>query len=154
MNRYFFSALCVLLLQACTSETIFQQKYKLDHHSWKTEQVLVFNWDIKDTTLLFDIELEIDHDADFRFQNQYIKAKTKFPDSTTKEQILSLELFDDTGRPYGNCVSSTCKTPILLQSRIKFQKSGTYQLQLSQNGREPESPGIHAVQLKILKSKV
>lgn len=154
MNRYFFPLLYVLLFQACSSETVFEKKYNLDHNSWKTEQVLVFNWDIKDTTLLFDIELEIAHDADFRFQNQYIKAKTTFPDSTSNEQILSLELFDDTGRPYGNCISSKCKTPILLQSRIKFPKSGNYQLQLKQNGREPESAGIQSIQLKVLKSKI
>lgn len=153
MYKSLFFTFITIFFQACSNDVVYQKKFELENNSWKSEQILSYIWEIKDTTQWYSMVLEITHDVDFRFQNQYVKTKTTFPDSTFQEQVLSLELFDDTGRPFGNCGSSDCQTPIQLQTKVKFAKGGSYQLQVKQDGRESESKGIHSIELKIAKAR-
>ncbi|MBK8954407.1 MAG: gliding motility lipoprotein GldH [Saprospiraceae bacterium] len=151
-HKFSFYLLLIPIFLSCSSNDTYLQKFEIAERTWHSSQVVQFDWDIVDTTSFYDMELEITHELNFRFQNQYVKALTVFPDSTSSEQILSLELFDSSGRPYGKCGNAVCKTPILLQPNIKFPFPGSYHLKLQQNGREASSQGIHAIQLKVIKS--
>jgi gliding motility-associated lipoprotein GldH len=95
----------------------------------------------------------VNHSNDLAFRNVYVKCKTTFPDNQVKEQVLSLELFDESGKPYGKCSSSECNTNIKLIYATRFPLPGTYQLSLEQYGRDSLLNGIESLGLLIEKEK-
>lgn len=136
---------------SCKDALTLNQEHSFDHESWSSQDTIHFKWTIPDTSLWYSMELVVQHKLEFPFQNQYVMVHTLFPDQHLTEQLLSLELYDDTGRPFGKCNGSLCNTPLLLQEKVKFPQIGAYQIDLMQNGRDTVVNGLSALRLKIQK---
>lgn len=145
-----FLFFCCILI-ACNNDTVYQHKEKIEFESWSYGQILNYNWTIKDTIDWYSMQLKIEHLPNLNYRNTYVKCITSFPDSSKKEQILSLELFDAAGIPFGKCSNSKCNTEISLIAKSKFQFQGEYGLSIEQYGRDSVVMGINSFELDIKK---
>ncbi|MBK9727276.1 MAG: gliding motility lipoprotein GldH [Saprospiraceae bacterium] len=145
-------SLLLLFFFSCNSHELYKQKFNIKSDTWEYNQTIQYSWEIVDTISRYDIILAIDHIPDLHFRNLYIQCKTTFPDQNSKDQIVSLELYDETGKPYGDCSNSKCTTEILLQTKIRFPFPGKYDLAIDQFSRDLKIPGIHSLELKIMKT--
>ncbi len=156
-SKYKFVLFCMLginlFVLSCKSKVILDKEIQIPKQIWSQREIISFEWNVNDTTGTYNMELNIEHDVNFPFQNQYVLINTIFPDQVKKEQLLSLELFDTGGKPYGVCSSNTCSTNLLLQQKIKFPMIGTYQMQIKQFGRDTALQGVHQLHLRILSAQ-
>ncbi|MBP9209773.1 MAG: hypothetical protein KBF37_05540 [Saprospiraceae bacterium] len=150
-SRHFLFALVLVagVLSSCSEPVLYESNLEIREGTWRAEENLEFSWSVGDTTQWYVMELVVEHDAEFPFQNQYVKTVTRFPDSSNREQVLSLELFDDVGRPFGKCRGENCFVTLTLQPRFKFPQPGEYRLSLYQNGRTASIVGIRHIGLRI-----
>lgn len=148
---FIFTLFFQLFCSSCIEPgIIFNQKINIKNNTWETNQVPEFAWTVNDSSSLYNLVLTIEHHPDLNFRNLYVKCKTTFPDSSTKDQILSLEIFEEKGKPFGNCSNSKCKTEIMLQNNIRFPLIGDYHLAIEQYSREKMLSGINSLNLKII----
>lgn len=152
INSAFFF-LIFLLFPACNNNSIFHQIIKIENNKWMYSQRLNYKWSVKDTSDSYSITLKIVHDPNLEYRNVYVKCLTSFPDSSKKEQVLSLELFNESGKPFGHCSSASCNTEITLISKTKFQFQGEYGLSIEQYGRDSMVKGLQSFELDIEKIK-
>ena len=138
-----------LLLSSCKPELVLDQKVRIAEPGWTQAQTIAFTWEIQDTQQLYGMYLTVGHQSELSYRNLYIKSLTTFPNQTKKDQIISLELYDETGNPYGDCSASSCNTEIELQGKTKFPEPGSYQLELQQYSRLDTFAGIRDFHLRI-----
>ncbi len=141
----------LIVLDSCKCKYQFQQEILIPKSNWDTSQIIRFNWQIEDTSSWYNLNLQLKHSLDLSYQNLYVKSSTRFPDQTTKEQILSFELFDQSGKPTGNCSCDKCETEIELLPKFKFPGIGSYDLSLEQFSRDTSISGIHSFELRLTK---
>lgn len=156
--HFHFTTCCLLLIlgliSSCTSETFYEQEIKFENGLWTYDKQTRFNWQIIDTSIAYDLELEVDHAREMEFRNCYIKLKTEFPDSSHTYQVLSMELYDSSGKAYGQCNSDRCTTSLDLMGRFKFPKPGDYAITIEQFGRDSVLQGINGLTLKLSEIKL
>ncbi len=143
----------MLIFSACGKDYIYQEYSELDKAGWKYQNPVSFSFEIRDTTKVYDLLLEVTHADTFAFENAYVKVFTSFPDGKITEQQLSLELAAKNGRWNGNCSGGQCKLLIGLQQGAIFNQSGKYKVSFEQYGRSALLKGIYEIGFLIENTK-
>ncbi len=139
-------------LTSCSKNNVYNETLEIPGGVWNYPNVLQFDFEIRDTLSVYNLDLEIEHSPDFSYQNLYSRIFTGFPSGERLEKILSLELADKTGKWQGKCSSNHCKLNIPIQENAYFNQVGKYSLALEQYMRQDSLPGVFAVSLIIRKS--
>ncbi len=153
MTRFISCYILFLLLSSCGKDRMFFQKNEVSPEGWPYNQEIDFQVEVDDTTGSYDLELHIEHDRSFSYQNIYLDIITVFPDGRKTEQELSVELADDFGQWTGNCKGTDCEVVVDLIKKISFQLPGNYGFLISQHSREESLKGIKSISLGVAKSK-
>lgn len=138
-----------ILLIGCGPNYIFEEEKTIPDGAWAYSDTLTFDFNIVDTTKVYNLYLEVDHSTDYRFQNLYVKIKTKFPKGNQIEQTVSLELANKFGLWLGDCGSENCEITIPIQEQVYFQESGEYRIILEQFMRENPLKELNGFGVKI-----
>ena len=136
------SLFLLLFFSSCGKDYIYKEYIELDVSGWTYDKPVVFNFEIKDTSKVYDLLLDVEHLDTFAFENAYVKVLTTFPDGKVTEQQLSLELAAKNGKWNGNCSSGKCDLLIGLQQGAIFAGTGKYKVSFEQYGRNPVLKGI------------
>jgi len=149
MIRFALFAAVLLGFLSCDNSTIFEERHEFDVGSWGYDQEAVFEFEISDTTALYDLYFTLNHGKDYAYQNLYLKAFTLFPDGSELNDPLSLEMANKAGKWYGKCSGSSCKLTALIQKDAFFNQLGKYKLRVIQFMRTDPVKDIKALQFKI-----
>lgn len=146
-----FLALMAILLgfTACQNDYFYDQTVNPEAETWRYDQPAQFDFTIQDTSIRYDFLLDIKHREDFSYQNLYTEIITQFPDSTSQDDVVSLELADKLGLWVGDCRKGYCSLTIALQEQARFAIPGDYSLRLEQFTRTDSLPGVAALRLRI-----
>lgn len=147
--NFFFYAFVVLLLSSCGKNYIYENEISIAQGNWNYKDTINFDFEIVDTTKVYNLFLELDHLTDYRFQNLYVQISTTFPKGKRESQTLSLELASNLGEWKGDCNSTNCTTLVPIQEQVYFQEKGDYQITLEQFMREDPIKGLNKFGLKI-----
>jgi gliding motility-associated lipoprotein GldH len=141
----------VIAFSSCTGN-IYSHEEQLAEDTWGYNDSLTYTFSIPDTAQLYTMELDVKHTDAFPFENCYVKIKSRYPDKTTKVDVLSMNL--PTFRQLdGEKSGDYLLAPIAIQPVAKFKEKGTYSMTFFQNTRRDSLPGIHSLKLKINKLK-
>lgn len=149
-SRIFIVLLCLILGAACQSNLISEEKHLMDKDPWSFNEFVDFSLEVQDTTIQYDLILEVQHHPDFSFQNFYTKVYTIFPSSKEVASQVSLQIADNMGTWLGKCNSSSCRVELLLQERFRFKEIGKHQIKIENYSRE-ELSKLQAFTLKLYK---
>jgi len=142
----------VIAFSSCTGN-IYSHEEQLAEDTWGYNDSLTYTFSIPDTAQLYTMELDVKHTDAFPFENCYVKIKSRYPDKTTKVDVLSLEFADPSGSWMGEKSGDYLLAPIAIQPVAKFKEKGTYSMTFFQNTRRVILPDIHSLKLKINKLK-
>ena len=152
-NILFLASLC-LLLSACGPKVIVEESKVIDSTGWAYDNELTFSFDITDTTSVYDIWVEMEHDVDFPYQNFYSNIRTEFPDGKEQVQLLSFEIAEKSGRWFGKCNDESCHIEIPLQVGARFDQIGDYLIGFEQYSRKDSLWGIKDFTFKLTESEM
>ncbi|MEM7572003.1 MAG: gliding motility lipoprotein GldH [Bacteroidota bacterium] len=139
------AALFLLTLTACGPSYIFEETKPIAEDGWSYNDTLNFNFEIVDTSTIYDLHLILDHKDDFASQNTYVRLKLRFPDGKRTDEQLSLQMADAFGVWLGDCRGENCSLDIPIQTGAYFSQSGNYQLTVEQFSRAELLYGITAL---------
>lgn len=142
---------CVTLI-SCGPKIVFEKTVSFDQEYWSYGDSLNFEFSVKDTTMNYDLIVEIGHNSNFPYQNVYSNISTNYPDGTRQDQILSFELAEKTGKWYGKCKDEACTFIVPLQSAVRFDQLGTYNIEFDQYSRTDSLWGFNDFTLRLTES--
>lgn len=134
-------------LFSCGENHFYKTTMEILDSSWAYEDTLSYTFQIEDTTARYDIGLEISHQADYEYQNLYVKILTRFPDQKLLSQTLPIDFADNTGKWYGDCRGDRCVVHVQLQQNAIFDQIGSYRFQIAQFMRVNPVRGIESTAL-------
>lgn len=143
------TTLCVL--QSCNSDVLYSESFSLENDQWINKDTIGFTFDVTDTNAVYDLLLDVKHDAAFPNQNCYTLIKTRYPNGKVLNQQVSLELASAQGAWYGDCGSSWCTLYLPIQERAYFNLPGQYNISLQQYNRMDTLKGIRTIGLMVKK---
>ena len=138
---------------ACAEKPIYKNEKILSSKSWSEDDPLNFDFEIADTTELYNLDLFIDHGTDYQFQNIYLEIKTVFPDGEEIANLIPVNFADRFGKWFGKCSSEACKLRVFLKQDFKFRQTGAYSIEINQKSREKELKSIHKITAALYKKQ-
>ncbi len=139
------------LSTACKKETVlFEKEYPCPNAQWQHRDTLNFAFDIADTMALYDIVLTVKHRTDYAFQNIYTQISTQFPQGQRPQQLINVDLADNTGTWHGTGSGQTRTYDVDIQQNAFFNQSGKYVITLEQFMRTEALAGIESIALRLV----
>ncbi len=143
----------VLLLGSCNLQSItYEKKIRYPKQVWTYADSITYNFNIVDTTSLYNFELVILHNDWYSFQNLYTKLTTTFPDGKSLSQVVNFDLAEPNGKWEGDRIGSIYKCRTTIQENAFFSLPGKYVLTLGQNTRTDTLYGIKGFDFRLVKS--
>jgi gliding motility-associated lipoprotein GldH len=148
-------ALALLLLgfAACKEPFEYKESRPLSENGWTYRDTLDYQFNITDTSVLYNLYLVFEHADTFAWQNLYVKLYTRFPDGKRLSKPCSFDFYNNQGKSNGQCSGSTCVYRSLLQGNAFFNVPGAYLLTLEQYMRQDAVKGIKKVTFLLEKTK-
>lgn len=135
----------------CKDNLLYKQNIKIEQQVWNNQELL-YRWSAKDTSIKYDLVLNVKYNDKIPSQNIYIHCTSTNPSGDSTNQNVSLELLDITGKPLGNCGFGSCTAHIVLASKVYFPTLGEYSLKILPFSRINPIPGLMDIGLTIEKS--
>jgi gliding motility-associated lipoprotein GldH len=148
-----FVLLGALLLAGCRPGPVLKEKKTFADQGWSHADTLDFKATIADTSLQYDLFIDVAHSPEFPNQNFYLRILTQFPDGIRQEKLVSLELADNSGFWFGRCNKKNCRLRIPIQEKAFFNQPGAYLFTLEQYSRLDPLPGIKQMGMLIRPSR-
>lgn len=141
----------LLMLTGCDPERVYEQNVDLPDNNWQIDNAPVFEFEIQDTTQVYDVYVNVRYNLQYDYYNLYLRHQLIGPDSTQLSASLHELLLMDakTGQPLGSGSSDTYDVQALVLNDIQFSKAGTYKFQLTQYMRRDPLPHIMAVGVRV-----
>lgn len=149
MNQLFFLSLFfVVLLASCQESFLYEKTIRLDQ-TWSYHDSIRFDVPIRDTTKLYDLYLDIEHDKNYAFQNIYTYFHTQYPSGARNSRMVNIDFSDQTGQWYGKCGNQTCRLSVVLQQNAYFNEMGEHLITIEQFTRREALAGVRALAFKV-----
>ena len=150
-----WSAALMLLLVSCDPARVYEQNIDLPKGNWQIENAPVFEFEIQDTTKVYDIYFNVRYNLQYDFYNLYLRHQLLAPDSSElSSKLHEIMLMDaKTGKPLGTGSSDTFDLQALALDDVKFDKAGKYSIKLTQYMRRDPLLHILAIGVRVSENK-
>ncbi len=145
-----YSLLLLLLLWSCDSKRVFEDFHTIEG-SWSKDEPYVFEFDVADPTLRYNLLVHIKQEVNYRFNNFYFQYRlATSADSLLVEKLEELILFDPkSGEPLGRGVAGSFDNTHLLLGDFRFPEKGKYQITFEQFMRVDELADLTKVGFRL-----
>lgn len=120
-----------LLVFSCNTATVKSDFKTTENGAWPKDSIVQFTFSELDTTLRYNIFINIRNDRSFRYNNLFLIAELNFPSGETMRDTLEYEMAMPDGTWLGKGHGSIKENKLWYKENIVFPTSGVYTLQLS-----------------------
>lgn len=141
-------------LSSCQSIDLFEKVETLPGQQWSSGFKPVFQFDIKDTTVPYQLFVILRHTNKYNYNNIWIKLHTLSPDSTASQAQYELPLATNEKGWLGTGMDDLYEHRIALtplNQDFYFKKSGQYRFTLEQVMREDPLQHVMNIGFRIEK---
>jgi gliding motility-associated lipoprotein GldH len=140
----------LLFLSACSQPEIFSEFHSFPEAEWARSEKANFDVNIEDSSLKYDVFLEIRNNNDYPFSNLWLFVNITAPDGKQRMDTINVELADIYGKWYGKGISLYSYS-FPYDSDMHYPGSGVYTYSVRQGMREEILEGISDIGLTVLK---
>ncbi|HYV91423.1 MAG TPA: gliding motility lipoprotein GldH [Chitinophagales bacterium] len=145
----YVAAIVLVLFSSCEKNRIYEKNIAIEKYIWDSKFTPTFTVEIKDTSVLYNLYVNVHHTEIYPFQNIWFMISTKFPDGTKSSRRIQVMLANDPGKWFGEGLGDIWDYRTLIQENAFFTEPGTYIFSLEQNMRQDLLPGIMAVGIRV-----
>ena len=146
-----FSALLIIFFLGCDNKKVFEENSEIPASLWDQDQIVPFQFNIADTSLGYNILLNIRHTGLYQYRNIWIKVYSTIPSGKKSEKMVELMLAQPDGKWLGSGMGDIWDNSILVQKNVKFPLTGNYKMELQQYMRKEKLPFIMDVGVRVEK---
>ncbi|WP_400193628.1 gliding motility lipoprotein GldH [Hymenobacter sp. B81] len=144
----------LLPLAACDPARVYETNTDLPDYSWSVQNKPAFEFQIEDTTQVYDVYFNVRNASAYGYYNLYAKHTLTDPQGRVRSQLLHHMILMDpkTGEPLGDGTGDIFDHQFLALPKQRFGTAGTYRIVLEQYMRQDVLPGIMAVGVRVAKA--
>jgi len=152
--RIFFFSILTCLFAACNNIDVFEKNVSIPKHQWESTFQPTIEFEIKDTTAIYNVYVVIRHTNAYRYNNIWIRATVKQPGSQqSQSQQYDLLLANDSKGWLGEGMDDIFEHRLLIQPQTRFPKAGKYQFTVQQIMRQDPLENVMNVGLRVEKAQ-
>ena len=148
---FLFSALLIIFFLGCDNRKVFEENSEIPASLWDQDQLVPFQFNISDTSIGYNILLNIRHTGLYQYRNIWIKVYSTIPSGKKSEKMVELMLAQPDGKWLGSGMGDIWDNSILVQKNVKFPLTGNYKMELQQYMRKEKLPFIMDVGVRVEK---
>ena len=146
--------LLMFLLYNCNSNVIHRESKDIPDSEWKKNNILSYNFKIKDTLQPYNLYLNIRNTSKYQFRNLFLFIETTSPQGNTVRDTFECILADEKGRWYGKGWGDLYENKIPYKQYIRFPRKGTYGIEIQQAMRRTNLKNITDIGIVIEEAKI
>jgi gliding motility-associated lipoprotein GldH len=123
MHNYYLIFFAAIFFSC--GENTYENYHSFDHTGWNTDSIVVFKYNIYDTTKSYDLSLKIRHTIDYEFQNLFLFL------IEDKNDTIEIMLSNKEGKWLGSGISDIREVEYVFCKKREF-KRGEYKLRVEQ----------------------
>lgn len=139
-------------LSSCDKTRILEKNEDIKSHSWDYTDLKTFEAEIADTSLTYNIYINMRHAFTFEWRNAWIDIETVFPDGKTFHKRVNLPLSQPDGQWFGDCLGDNCDIQVPIQNNAYFPQPGKYIFKLKQDMRVNPLHHVKSIGMRIEKN--
>lgn len=145
-------AVVTVILSSCDKTRILEKNEDIKNHSWAYADVKTFEAQIADTSLTYNIYINMRHSFTFEWRNAWVDIETVFPDGKKFHKRVNLPLSQPDGQWFGDCLGDNCDIRVPIQSNAYFPQPGKYIFKLKQDMRVNPLQNVKSIGMRIEKN--
>ena len=150
---FFLISVSFFFLLSCDSNRIYEVNYEIPEGSWDKDVAKIYNIEIEDTSLFYNIIVNVRNKNDYPYSNLYLFMEMTSPSDKFISDTLEMKLANKTGKWNGTGIGNLWQNQIKLLSGVKMNEKGQYTVKINQGMRDENLIGISDVGLRIEKSE-
>jgi len=135
-SNYILIVLLAFSIISCDSKRDYDSFFSISNSSWERENVVNFNFEIKDTINKKDLFLNIRNNQKYSYSNLFLITSLNFPNGKKIVDTLEYEMTDNTGRFLGSGFTGIKENKLFYKENVVFPISGAYSVNVSQAMRK------------------
>jgi gliding motility-associated lipoprotein GldH len=144
----------VLLFFSCQNENIVYNKYyNLTDSSWSHNDSVLFHWTVEDTSIAYNIDLQLRASSSYKWSNIFVFSDVFFPNSKARRDTFEFFLADSKGHWIGERSGLIIDYNFSLYKKIRFPLVGQYKFYFQQAMRDSVLNEILDIGIKVTHSK-
>lgn len=147
-------------LYACDESRVYEKNKDIPEHAWHKDSTLLFDVQIKESGIPYNIYYNIRNAVSYPAQNLYLRIEVQDSSGNTLTSDLNnIELFDPkTGKPYGDGLGDIFDHQVKVLDHFIFPDSGAYEIMVQHRMREKimvdnRLPYIMSVGIRVEKAE-
>ena len=150
---YILSGMCLIitwLLMSCGNNVVYYEFQPVPHKAWDKENGFSFHFEIKDTSVSYDMSLQLRNSGLYPYQNIWILYEEQHPSSAeaSLKDTVEYRLVDERGRWTGNGVT-LFQNQFPIRKNYHFPDTGTYTITIRHGMTDNPLKGIEDIGLLI-----
>jgi gliding motility-associated lipoprotein GldH len=143
--------ICLFLFSCGKNQTVYNQYQTIAHSTWEKDKEYYFTFHIDDSTVPYNITLEIRNNNLYPYQNLWLFLNEESPIGSMARDTMECMLADDFGKWLGNGIS-LFQTSFPIKTNYHFTDTGSYTFSFRQGMRNDTLRGIQEMGLRIEKA--
>lgn len=155
MKRPAYSLVLLFMLffiSGCDPSRVFEENKNVKNNEWEQNSPLVFQVPVTDTSIAYNVYINIRNAGFYRFSNLYLFINTGFPGGQIQRDTLECILAAPDGRWLGEGLGDIWDNRILFKNEVRFPQKGEYRFEIIQAMRTNPLPGIMDAGIRIEKA--
>lgn len=151
----------LLALYACDETRVYEKNQDIPEHAWHKDSTLLFNVEINDPDIPYNVYYNIRNAVSYPAQNLYLRIEVQDSSGNVLTSDLNnIELFDPkTGKPYGDGLGDIFDHRVKVLDSFMFPDSGAYEVIVQHKMRDKimvdnRLPYIMSVGIRVEKAGV
>jgi gliding motility-associated lipoprotein GldH len=138
---------------SCRQIDVFEKNTSIPGHSWKGNFAAKGSFDIKDTTVLYNMYIVLRHTDAYTYENIWLNVGLQPPGDSMHYTRYNVQLAKDATGWEGKGMDDIWEIRKLLETNGQaFKKSGTWNFSLQQIMRDDPLPHMMSAGLRVEKS--
>ncbi|MBK9424576.1 MAG: gliding motility lipoprotein GldH [Bacteroidetes bacterium] len=152
MNRVLVCCLFLAVsFTSCDPLRYFEENKEIPKMEWDKDEPLSFLVSVEDTSLGYNVFINVRNAGFYRFSNLYLFINTTFPQGQVHRDTIECILASPEGRWLGEGLGDIWDNRILFKENVQFTQPGEYRFELNQAMRINPLPGIMDAGIRIEK---
>lgn len=142
---------CLLFVcYSCDDATVYDQYQSIENASWKKDVPYDFEFEVADTTALYNLTIQIRNNNLYPYQNLWLFSTEQQANGVVNRDTIECILADDYGKWYGSGIS-LYQISFPLRTGYRFPEAGKYSFSFRHGMRSDELMGIQDIGFKVEK---
>jgi len=142
----------IFMLSACDTNTVFEENLEIKNAEWNRSEKAYFEFEIEDSTAVYEIYLNFRHGGDYPYQNIYLFTETVSPSGKLAKDTAQMLLANNKGKWFGKGIGDIFDYQFRYKQGELFPENGIYHFEIEQAMRDVILENVTDIGISVKKT--